>query len=198
MCEWRFWQCVVSSIKYSEVYLCVICGHVIRYLEMVDMCAGYFRVWEHKDIEDVQMVLKTSKVHKCRNMRKCGSMCVEQVHTHHQQLFNKNEVSRSGLNAHSYVVGALEDNGRLNKRIEEGLEHKYWHKVWDCGVWILWINSYGFNYQLKWSDKKKLFNICTEKNTEFQWIIETDGSMVAKGLGTSSCKAIIEMFLSVK
>ena len=24
---------------------------------------------------------------------------------------------------------------------------------------ILWINSYGFNYQLKWSDKKKLFNI---------------------------------------
>ena len=24
---------------------------------------------------------------------------------------------------------------------------------------ILWINSYRFNYQLKWSDKKKLFNI---------------------------------------
>ena len=24
---------------------------------------------------------------------------------------------------------------------------------------ILWINSYGFNYQLKLSDKKKLFNI---------------------------------------
>ena len=24
---------------------------------------------------------------------------------------------------------------------------------------ILWINSYGFNYQLKWSEKKKLANI---------------------------------------
>ena len=29
------------------------------------------------------MVLKTPKVHKCRNMQKCGSKCVEQVHTHH-------------------------------------------------------------------------------------------------------------------
>ena len=63
---------------------------------------------------------------KCRNMQKCGAMCVEQVHTHHQhQLSNKPEVSRSGLNAHSWVVGALEDNGRLNKKIEEGLEHKH-------------------------------------------------------------------------
>ena len=24
---------------------------------------------------------------------------------------------------------------------------------------ILWINSYGFNYKLKWSDEKNLFNI---------------------------------------
>ena len=24
---------------------------------------------------------------------------------------------------------------------------------------ILWINSYGFNYKLKWSDRKQLFNI---------------------------------------
>ena len=59
-------------------------GHVIRYSEMVDMCAGHFGVWECKGVEDVWMVLKTSKVHKCKNMQKCESMRVEWVHTHHQ------------------------------------------------------------------------------------------------------------------
>ena len=32
---------------------------------------------------------------------------------------------------------------------------------------ILWINSYGFNYQLKWSDKKKTIQH-TKQSTEFQ------------------------------
>ena len=54
-------------------------------------------------------------------------------------------------------MGAVEDNGRLNRRIEDGLNTSIDIKYEMVEYEILWINSYGFNYQLKQSDEK-LFN----------------------------------------
>ena len=56
-------------------------------------------------------------------------------------------------------MGALEDNGRLNEGLKRG-----WHTSTDlkCKMVeyeILWINSYGFNYQFKWFEKKRKFSI---------------------------------------
>ena len=73
----------VDDVEYSEMCWCVMHGHIVKHLEMVDMCAGHFRVWECKGIEGIWMVLKTSKVCKCQNVQKWGSTCVEKVHTHH-------------------------------------------------------------------------------------------------------------------
>ena len=55
-------------------------------------------------------------------------------------------------------MGAVEDNGRLNRRIEDNLNTSTDIKYEMVEYEILWINSYGFNYQLKQSDEKKLFN----------------------------------------
>ena len=71
MCEWRW-----------------IFGDVIKHLEMVDMYAENFGVWECKGVEGIWMVLKISEVHKCQNMWKCGSMCAEQVHTPNPDRIN--------------------------------------------------------------------------------------------------------------
>ena len=82
----RFWQHIVHVwmiVEYLELCWCVMCGHVIKHSEMVDVCAGHFGVRECKGVEGIWMMLKISKMHKCQNMRKYGSTCVEQVHTHH-------------------------------------------------------------------------------------------------------------------
>ena len=52
---------------------------------------------------------------------------------------------------------------------------------------ILWMNSYGFNCQSKWSDKKGIQHTNTQHNTEFEWLIEKDGSIVEEDLSTRSC-----------
>ena len=38
----------------------------------------------------------------------------------------------------------------------------------------------------------------TEQKTEFQWMVEKDGSMVDEELSTNSCKAILDIFLFMK
>ena len=64
-------------------------------------------------------------------------------------------------------MGAVEDNGRLNRRIEDGLNTSIDIKYEMVEYEILWINSYGFNYQLKQFDEKKTIQH-TKQNTEIQ------------------------------
>ena len=43
----KFWQHVVHVwmiVKCLEMCRCVMCGHVMECLEMVDLCAGHFGV----------------------------------------------------------------------------------------------------------------------------------------------------------
>ena len=79
----------------------------------------------------------------------------------------------------------------------EGLKRE-WHTSTDLKCErveyeIFWINSYGFNYESKWSDKKNIQH--TKQNTEFQSPVDKDGSMVKEETSTRSCKAIIDMLL---
>ena len=99
----RFWQDVAHVwmiVKDLEMCWCIMCGHMIKHSEMVDMYAGHFGVWGCKPVEGIWMVLKVSKVHKCQNMRKCGFMCVERVHTHHQlsPVFSPQNEAAGNLN----------------------------------------------------------------------------------------------------
>ena len=83
----RFWQHVMHVwmiVEYSEMCWCMMHGHVIKHSEMVVMCAGHFGVRGCRGVEGIRMTLKISKMHKCQNMWKYGSTCVEWVHTHHQ------------------------------------------------------------------------------------------------------------------
>ena len=85
---WFEWEQAISMCFHTfdrDKYIDVWCMEM-SCSEMVDMHAGYFRLWGCKNVEDVWMVLKTFEVQRCRNMWKCGSTCVEQVHAHHWTL----------------------------------------------------------------------------------------------------------------
>ena len=127
----------VDDVEYLEMRWCMMHGHVIECSEMVDMCAENFGVWEHKGVEDIRMVLKTSKVCKCQNMRKCGSMCVEWVHTHHWGKEPFVDTHCTGMNVKVWNKGQVPQENPKTPNTHTYTLHTHYHNL-SARVWGLW------------------------------------------------------------